>query len=471
MFERYTEKARRVIFFARYEASQFGSPYIETEHLLLGLLREDKVFSNRLLRSHASVESIRKQIEGHTTIQEKVSTSVDLPLSNESKRVLAYAAEEAERLSNKHIGTEHLLLGMLREQKCFAAEILNERGIRLSATREELAHAPVQTASYASERASTMLEQFSSDLTRAALDNDLDSLIGRADELQAVLHILGCRNRNSVVLIGESGVGKTAIVEGLALWIAAGTAPPFLANKRILTLDLGRMAAGANPAQFGVRMNSLVKELAEAHSPIIFIRELTTLVGLGMGGSLDAVNILRPALGRGEVQFITEGTAPDYEAAVQKVPWFASCSRTVVVSPLSEQDVLSVLQEQKARFEKYHSVTYTDEALQCAARHARGYPARAIDVVDTAGTIVMLRQAHPAEEVTEVQKRIRFIIHLMEGAIANHEFEKARFYSDEERKERANLEALRKKYGLDEPSTSTVVHLADMESAISRSAT
>ena len=146
MFERYTEKARRVIFFARYEASQFGSPYIETEHLLLGLLREDKALTNRFLRSHASVESIRKQIEGHTTIREKVSTSVDLPLSNECKRVLAYAAEEAERLSHKHIGTEHLLLGLLREEKCFAAEILHERGLKLLAIREELARTTQEKA-------------------------------------------------------------------------------------------------------------------------------------------------------------------------------------------------------------------------------------------------------------------------------------------------------------------------------------
>ena len=470
MFERYTEKARRVIFFARYEASQFGSPYIETEHMLLGLLREDKALTSRMLRSQASVEAIRRQIEGHTTIQERVSTSVDLPLSNESKRVLAYAAEEAERLSHKHIGTEHLLLGMLREERCFAAEILNERGIRLSAMREELAHAQGEPASYASDRASTMLEQFCSDLTRAALENELDPLIGREDELQAVLHALGGRNRNSVVLIGEAGVGKTAIVEGLALWIAAGNAPPFLDDKRILTLDLGRMAAGANQAQFAARMNSLVHELAESHNPILFIRELTTLVGVGLGGSLDAVNILRPALGRGAVQFITEGTTVDYEATLQNIPWFASCSRTVRVSTLTEEEILRVLQEQKARFEKYHSVTYTDEALQCAARYANGCPAKAIDVMDSAGTTVELRQAHPPEEMHEVQKRIRFILHRMESAIANHEFEKARFYSDEELKERANLEALRKKYRLDEASTSTLVHLSDMESAISRSA-
>ncbi len=168
MFERYTEKARRVIFFARYEASQFGSPYIETEHLLLGLLREDKALTNRFLRSHASVESIRKQIEGHTTIREKVSTSVDLPLSNECKRVLAYAAEEAERLSHKHIGTEHLLLGLLREEKCFAAEILTERGLRLPAIREELQRttqekAPSAQSGKSGRSEQSMLAEFSRD--------------------------------------------------------------------------------------------------------------------------------------------------------------------------------------------------------------------------------------------------------------------------------------------------------------------
>ena len=174
MFERYTEKARRVIFFARYEASQFGSPYIETEHLLLGLLREDKALSNRFLRSHASVESIRKQIEAHTTIREKVSTSVDLPLSNECKRVLAYAAEEAERLSNKHIGTEHLLLGLLREEKCFASEILLERGLRLSVVRDELAKTTQERAPQtARNRESSILAEFSRDLTQAALDGQL----------------------------------------------------------------------------------------------------------------------------------------------------------------------------------------------------------------------------------------------------------------------------------------------------------
>ena len=299
MFERYTEKARRVIFFARYEASQFGSPYIETEHLLLGLLREDKALTNRFLRSHASVESIRKQIEGHTTIREKVSTSVDLPLSNECKRVLAYAAEEAERLSHKHIGTEHLLLGLLREEKCFAAEILHERGLRLSTIREELARTSQEKAQPSQRsRESSLLSEFSRDLTQAAMDNQLDPLVGRDGELERVIQILCRRTKNNPVLIGEPGVGKTAIVEGLAQRIADGEVPSFLADKRILALDLSLIVAGTKyRGQFEERLKTIMKELMESQNSIIFIDELHTLVGAGSAeGSLDAANILKPAL-------------------------------------------------------------------------------------------------------------------------------------------------------------------------------
>src|SRR6266478_5195807 len=192
MFERYTEKARRVVFFGRYEASELGSPYIESEHLLLGLLREDKALTNRFLGSLDSVESIRKQIEGHTTIHEKIPTSVDLLLSNECKRVLAYAAEEAKRLRHKHIGTEHLLLGLLREEKCFTAEILFERGLRLSTIREELARTSQEKAQPQRQRESSLLSEFSRDLTQSAMDNQLDPLVGRDGEVDRVIQIL-CR--------------------------------------------------------------------------------------------------------------------------------------------------------------------------------------------------------------------------------------------------------------------------------------
>src|SRR5881227_2076179 len=451
MFERYTEKARRVIFFARYEASQFGSPYIETEHLLLGLLREDKQLANRFLRSHAAVDSIRKQIEGHTTVREKVSTSVDLPLSHECKRVLAYGAEEAERLNHKHIGTEHLLLGLLREEKCFAAEILHERGLRLSTIREELQR------------------------SQAAMDNSLDPLIGRDYELERVIQILCRRTKNNPVLIGEPGVGKTAIVEGLAQRIAEGDVPSFLADKRILALDLSLIVAGTKyRGQFEERLKTIMKELMENQNAIIFIDELHTLVGAGSAeGSLDAANILKPALSRGEIQCIGATTPGEYRKSIEKDRSLERRFQSVKVPPPNESDAVKIINGIKERYEKFHAVTYTEEAIEFSVSHSNRYipdrflPDKAIDLIDEAGARVKLRQTSLPEEITEVQKRLKFIVHRMENAIANHEFEKARFYSDEERKERENLRALREKYHLDESSTG-VVGREDIEDVVSR---
>ncbi len=477
MFERYTEKARRVIFFARYEASQFGSPFIETEHLLLGLLREDKALTNRFLRSHASVESIRKQIEGHTTVREKVSTSVDLPLSTECKRVLTYAAEEAERLSHKHIGTEHLLLGLLREEKCFAAEILQERGLRLTTLREELSRTTQEKAApqRSASRESSLLSEFSRDLTQAASDNQLDPLVGRDPELERVIQILCRRTKNNPVLIGESGVGKTAIVEGLAQRIANGETPSFLADKRILALDLSLVVAGTKyRGQFEERLKTIMKELIESQNSIIFIDELHTLVGAGSAeGSLDAANILKPALSRGEIQCIGATTPGEYRKSIEKDRSLERRFQSVKVPPPGETDAIKILMGVKERYEKFHAVTYTDDAINFAVHHSNRYipdrflPDKAIDLIDEAGARVKLRQSSQPEEVTEVQKRVKFIVHRMENAIANHEFEKARFYSDEERKERENLRALRDKYHLDE-SAAGVVTREDIEDVVCR---
>ena len=231
MFERYTEKARRVIFFARYEASQFGSPYIESEHLLLGIVREDKALTNRFLRE---VASIRKEVESQTTIREKTSTSVDLPLSNESKRVLAYAGEEAERLAHKHIGTEHLLLGLLREEKCFGAQILTERGVQLSGVREEFARQPHESA-LGQKRPSVIdeLRPYVSDLV-----DQTQPLVGRETELDRLMELLCRLSGKNPVLVGDLGVGKRTIVGGLARRIADGNIPQSLAEKAILVLDL-----------------------------------------------------------------------------------------------------------------------------------------------------------------------------------------------------------------------------------------
>src|SRR6266699_3020500 len=475
MFERYTEKARRVIFFARYEASQFGSPYIETEHLLLGLLREDKALANRFLRSHAAVDSIRKQIEGHATIREKVSTSVDLPLTHECKRVLAYGAEEAERLSQKHIGTEHLLLGLLREEKCFAAEVLHERGLRLSAIREELARPQSEKVTSNRPKESSLLAEFSRDLTQAAIDNSFDPLIGRVYELERVVQILCRRTKNNPVLIGEAGVGKTAIVEGLAQRIADGDVPSFLADKRILALDLSLIVAGTKyRGQFEERLKTIMKELMEHQNAIIFIDELHTLVGAGSAeGSLDAANILKPALSRGEIQCIGATTPAEFRKSIEKDRSRERRFQAVKVPPPTESDAVKILFGIKDRYEKFHAVSYTDEAIETAVYTSNRYipdrflPDKAIDLIDEAGARVKLRQTTLPADLADIQKRIKFIVHRMENAIANHEFEKARFYSDEERKERENMRQLREKYNLDE-SSAGVVTKDDIEDVVAR---
>src|SRR5579872_7488182 len=474
MFERYTEKARRVIFFARYEASQFGSPFIETEHLLLGLLREDKALTNRFLRSHASIESIRKQIEGRTPIREKVSTSVDLPLSQECKRVLAYAAEEAERLAHKHIGTEHLLLGLLREDKSFAAEILHERGLRLSTLREELSRVQNDKAAATRPKETSLLGEFSRDLTQAAMENQLDPLIGREAELERVVQILCRRTKNNPVLIGEPGVGKTAIVEGLAQRIADGDVPSFLADKRILALDLSLIVAGTKyRGQFEERLKTIMKELMENQNCIIFIDELHTLVGAGSAeGSLDAANILKPALSRGEIQCIGATTPSEFRKSIEKDRSLERRFQAVKVPP-NETDSVKILFGIKDRYEKFHAVAYTDDAIETAVFTSSRYipdrylPDKAIDLIDEAGARVKLRQTTLPADLADIQKRIKFIVHRMENAIANHEFEKARFYSDEERKERENLRQLREKYNLDDTSTG-VVTKDDIEEVVAR---
>src|SRR5215211_5859176 len=281
MFERYTERARRVLFFARYEASQLGSVSIETEHLLLGLIREGKGLTSRIFqRSHLSLESIRKEVEGRTVFREKVSTSVEIPFSGETKRVLQYAAEEADRLLHSYIGTEHLLLGILREERSVAASILMEKGMRLNTVRDDIVQLLNEKTTLTRVKETPLLAEFSRDLTEAAMKNQLDPLVGRDYELERVQQVLCRRTKNNAVLIGEPGVGKTAIVEGLAQKIVYGD-------------------------QFEERLKAIMKELTENPNIIVFIDELHTLVGAGSAeGSLDAANILKPALSRGEIRCI-----------------------------------------------------------------------------------------------------------------------------------------------------------------------
>jgi len=472
MFEKYTEKARRVIFFARYEASQFGQPYIETEHLLLGLLREDKALTSRFLRaSHASVELIRRQVEAHTTIRESISTSVDLPLSNESKRVLSYAGEEAQELGHKHVGTEHLLLGLLREEKCFAAQILHERGLRLYATREEIAKTPEQPAARGPEF--TPAELFT-DLVQSAIAGQLEPVVGRDLELEMIIEILCSRHNRNPLLIGDPGVGKNAIVEGLAQRIAAGQVPAPLANKRILALEPGLVAGWANARQKFEELTKLVGSRANPSEVILLIDEVQNLFASPSKAAVpDGKKIVERALLYNGIQCVGTLNGSDYRDRTEAAPWFGKYFRAVYIRSLDQEATLRVLLARKNGLETFHQVTYTPEALEFAAQSSVSYlperslPAKAIELLDAAGSLVRLRQAAPPDEVAEAEKRLKFIAQRLESAIANHEFEKARHYSDEERKERENLDVLRVKHHLSAPSAA-VVGRDDIEQVISR---
>jgi ATP-dependent Clp protease ATP-binding subunit ClpC len=373
------------------------------------------------------------------------------------------------------VGTEHLLLGILREEKCFGSEILAERGLRLSSLREELARSAGEKVQVNRPKETSLLAEFSRDLTQAALEGQLDPLVGREKEVERVIQILCRRTKNNPVLIGEPGVGKTAIVEGLAQCIADGDVPPFLADKRILSLDLSLIVAGTKyRGQFEERLKTIMKELMESQNAIVFIDELHTLVGAGSAeGSLDAANILKPALSRGEIQCIGATTPSEYRKSVEKDRSLERRFQAVKVNSPTEDEAIRVLQGVRERYEKFHAISYTDEAIQYAVYLSSRYipdrflPDKAIDLIDEAGARVKLRQATLPDEVAEMQKRVKFITHRMETAIANHEFEKARFYSEEERKEKDNLRQLRERLKLDD-STTGIVAREDIEEVVSR---
>ncbi|HQR31963.1 MAG TPA: ATP-dependent Clp protease ATP-binding subunit [Blastocatellia bacterium] len=400
MFERYTEKARRVVFFARYEASQFGSTQIEAEHVLLGLIREDKNLTYRFFqRSHATVESIRREIEGRTVLRDRIPNNIDLPLSVEAKHVLAYAAEESERLGNRHIGTEHLLLGLLREENSLAAEILYERGLRLSDIRQDLMRQANMERNTHSRKDTPHLFEFCRDLTADAVEGKLDPLVGRDEQIDRVIEILCRRTKNNPALIGEPGVGKTAIVEGLAQRIVNCEVPSFLVDKRILALDLSLVVAGTKyRGQFEERMKTIMRELMENPQYIVFIDEIHTLIGAGSAeGSLDAANILKPALSRGEIQCIGATTPAEYRKSIERDRSLERRFQAVKVPVPNEEETVEILEGIKDRYESYHNVRYTDDAIAAAVYQSSRYlperfqPDKAIDVIDEAGARVKLR--------------------------------------------------------------------------------
>jgi ATP-dependent Clp protease ATP-binding subunit ClpC len=475
MFERYTERARRVLFFARYEASQLGSVSIETEHLLLGLIREGKGLTSRIFaRSHLSLENIRKEIEGRTVFREKVSTSVEIPFSAETKRVLSCAAEEADRLLHNYIGTEHLLLGILREERSVAASILMEKGMRLHTVREDIVQLLNEKTTLTRVKETPLLAEFSRDLTEAAMKNQLDPLVGRDYELERVQQVLCRRTKNNAVLIGEPGVGKTAIVEGLAQKVVYGDVPHFLADKRILALDISLIVAGTKyRGQFEERLKAIMKELTENPNIIVFIDELHTLVGAGSAeGSLDAANILKPALSRGEIRCIGATTPAEYRKYIEKDRSLERRFQAIKVDPPAEKETIEILKGVKDRYEQFHRVEYTPEAIEAAVYQSSRYitdrflPDKAIDLVDEAGARAKLKEAGYSDEFAEINKSIRVAVEQMESAASQKDFEKAQFYRDQEASARENLQLTRERF--DGKVRRVVVSKSDIDEVVSK---
>ncbi len=477
MFERYTERARRVLFFARYEASQLGSISIETEHLLLGLIREGKGLTSRIFaRSHLALENIRKDIEGRTVFREKVSTSVEIPFSTETKRVLQFAAEEADRLLHNYIGTEHLLLGILREERSVASTILSEKGMRLNTVREDIVQLLNEKTTLTRVKETPLLAEFSRDLSDAATKNGLDPLVGRTTEIERVQQVLCRRTKNNAVLIGEPGVGKTAIVEGLAQKIVCGDVPHFLADKRLLALDISLIVAGTKyRGQFEERLKAIMKELTENPNIIIFIDELHTLVGAGSAeGSLDAANILKPALSRGEIRCIGATTPSEYRKYIEKDRSLERRFQAIKVEPPTEAESLEILNGIKDRYESFHHVTYTPDAMESAVYQSSRYitdrflPDKAIDLIDEAGARAKLREAGYSEEFSEINKSIRVAFEQMEGATAQKDYERAQFFREQEVLARENLQVVREKFDVKTGAHAIEVSKHDIDEVVSK---
>ncbi|MBS1804803.1 MAG: hypothetical protein JST28_15675 [Acidobacteria bacterium] len=478
MFERYTEKARRVIFYGRYEASQFGQPYIETEHLLLGLLREDKALGNRFLRPPNTVESIRRQIESHTPVREKISTSVDLPLSNECKRAMAYAAEEAERLRHNHIGTEHLLLGLLREENCFAQQLLAGVGITLAKTREEVAKVPPdRSGETVSAPMTQRLGELCVDLTQRALDGDLEPVLGRDVEVQAIIEVLCRKERRNPVLLGGKGVGKSAIVHAFAQRVADGKVPTALADMRVLALSPEALAAW-NPGR--EKFEELAKVLgtaAASENLILFVDGLRGSTGVAKSvPGQELTGVMRFILQETKTLCIAVAAEEEYRAACENYPGLDKLFRLLHVRQLAGEQVLAVLRVHKEKFERFHGAGLSEDALQCAVANADRYlkervlPGKALELLDSAAAAVKARSENDESlpgELKACKARLKFIAARLENAVGNHELEKVRFYTEEQLKEQNNLAELEKKFGLENQPVPTVTW-ADVEQVIAK---
>ena len=434
MFEKYSERARRALFFARYEASKLGSRVIESEHLLLGILREGAEGVTEILhRYQVRPDELRREIEGEKPFVERLSSTAELPLSEEAKRVLAFAAQEAEGLGHPLVGCEHLLLGVLRTEGSLGMRLLEEHGLDVLGVRDEIETLSREHESKQPKRDLPFLAEFGRDLTGLAAQGAFDPLVGREEEVDRIIQILSRRTKNNPILLGEPGVGKTAIVEGLAQRIADGRVPVFLANRRLVALDLSLIVAGTKyRGQFEERLKGILKELREARETIVFIDEIHALIGAGSAeGSLDAANILKPALSRGEISCIGATTLKEYRKYVEKDRSLLRRFQAIQVSPATNEETYQILAGIKDRYESFHQVRYQDEALRTAIYQSSRYitdrhqPDKAIDVLDEAGAKVKLRRVRDTQQLHRVELEVRQVVREMKAAISEKDFERA----------------------------------------------
>jgi len=441
MFEKYNEKARRALFFARYEASKLGSRVIESEHILLGVLREgEEIIKEIFSRFNVKPEQIRREVEGDRLFVDRISSSAELPLSEESKKILAYAAHEAESMLHQYVGTEHLLIGILRVETSTAARILTAKGLNVYGVREETISILKEREADKQKKELPFLAEYARDLTQMAHQAQFDPLIGREKEVERIIQILSRRTKNNPILLGEPGVGKTAIVEGLAQRIVDGNVPLFIANKRILSLDLSLIVAGTKyRGQFEERLKGIIKELKENTDIIIFIDEIHSLIGAGSAeGSLDAANILKPALSRGEISCVGATTIREYRRYIEKDRSLLRRFQAINVAPPTEDETLQILEGVKERYESFHKVKYSDTAIRSAVYQSNRYitdrffPDKAIDILDEAGAKVKLRRVADTQNLRRLESEIRSIVKEMKKAISDKDFEKAVFLRERE---------------------------------------
>ena len=478
MFERFTDRARRVVVLAQEEARMLNHNYIGTEHILLGLIHEGEGVAAKALESmNISLQAVRDQVQ-EIIGKGQTAPAGHIPFTPRAKKVLELSLREALQLGHNYIGTEHILLGLIREGEGVAAQVLQKLGADLNRVRQQViqllsgyageggpggegkAGAGVGQAQGGSKEGSTVLDQFGRNLTQAARDGELDPVIGRFREIERVMQVLSRRTKNNPVLIGEPGVGKTAIVEGLAQRIVSGDVPETLRDKHLYTLDLGALVAGSRyRGDFEERLKKVLKEITSRGDIILFIDEIHTLVGAGAAeGAIDAASILKPMLARGELQTVGATTIDEYRKHLEKDAALERRFQPVKVEEPSMEHAIEILKGLRDRYEAHHRVTITDDALVAAAEYADRYisdrflPDKAIDLIDEAGSRLRIRSMTTPTDLKDLDDAIEKARKAKEDAIDAQDFEKAASLRDEEKKlieRRQNRESEWRSEGMD----------------------